>query len=116
MDSLLQIEPIVALKDRGVVHHMVLYICKNSFNDSHLNATGGCYDHRNMPPSIIECAGVSPMFAWAVGGVVRTELDQTFAILDGVCFIFQTGLARMQSLCIYSLVSVPTLVVAGVQT
>ena len=82
MDSLLQIEPIVALKDRGVVHHMVLYICKNTFNDSHLNVTGGCYDHRNMPPSIMECAGVSPMFAWAVGGVVRTELDQTLNVCN----------------------------------
>ncbi|XP_065055869.1 DBH-like monooxygenase protein 1 [Rhopilema esculentum] len=64
-----EIEPIIALKDRGVVHHMVLYICKNTFNDSHLNATGSCFDYRNMPPSITECAGISPMFAWAVGGV-----------------------------------------------
>eukprot|EP00795_Rhopilema_esculentum_P003452 gene3452-1831_t len=66
---IIEIEPIVALKDRGVVHHMVLYICKNTFNDSHLNVTGSCRDNHNMPPSIKECVGVSPMYAWAVGGV-----------------------------------------------
>ena len=73
--TLLQIEPIVALKDRGVVHHMVLYICKNTFNDSHLNATGSCRGNHNMPPSIKECVGVSPMYAWAVGGMVSCYLN-----------------------------------------
>ena len=56
-------------KDAGLVHHMVIYVCKDNFNETHLNITGPCYDH-NMPPSIKECVPISPMFAWAVGGTV----------------------------------------------
>ena len=62
------------MKDRGVVHHIVVYVCKDSFNETHLNVTGSCYANRNMPPSIRECAGSSPMYAWAVGGVVSNEI------------------------------------------
>ena len=54
------------------MHHMLLFVCKDSFNENHLNVTGDCYENRNMPPSIKECVGVSPMFGWAVGGVVSS--------------------------------------------
>ena len=50
---------------------MVLYACKDNFDEAHLNTTGVCY-HPNMPPSFKACVGVSPMFAWAVGGVVSS--------------------------------------------
>ena len=65
----------IAKKDRGVVHHIVVYVCKDSFNETHLNVTGSCYNNRNMPPSITECVGVSTMFAWAVGGVVSSFIN-----------------------------------------
>ena len=60
----------VEKKDRGIVHHMVLYSCQHDFDEKHLNVTGECY-HPNMPRSVQECAGNSAVFAWAVGGVVR---------------------------------------------
>eukprot|EP00794_Sanderia_malayensis_P012195 gene12195-13451_t len=65
---IIEIGPLVEKKDKGVVHHMVLYACQNSFDDTHLNASGACY-HPNMPDSIKQCAGGASVYAWAVGGV-----------------------------------------------
>jgi len=66
---IIEVEPIIENKDRGVVHHIIIYVCKDSFNETHLNVSGSCYENRNMPPSIEECARSSPMIGWAVGGV-----------------------------------------------
>eukprot|EP00112_Aurelia_sp_Birch-Aquarium-sp1_P005363 Seg1607.2 transcript_id=Seg1607.2/GoldUCD/mRNA.D3Y31 product="DBH-like monooxygenase protein 1" protein_id=Seg1607.2/GoldUCD/D3Y31 len=65
---IIEIAPLVEKKDRGVVHHMVMYSCQNDFDEKHLNVTGPCY-HPNMPRSVRECAGDSAVYAWAVGGV-----------------------------------------------
>ena len=75
-----KIAPIIAKEDKGVVHHMLLFVCKDSFNETHLGTTGDCFDDRNMPPSITECVGVSPMFAWAVGGVVSRLATDRYTI------------------------------------
>ena len=56
-------------KDRGLVHHMLVYACKDDFDEAHLNVTGLCYEP-NMPPSIRGCVGISPILGWAVGGNV----------------------------------------------
>jgi len=64
---IIEIEPLIEMKARGVVHHIIIYICKDTFNETHLNVTGSCYRNRNMPPSIRECAGLSVMHAWAIG-------------------------------------------------
>ena len=45
---IVEIAPVVAKKDRGIVHHMVLYACQDDFDLAHLNVTGKCY-HPNMP-------------------------------------------------------------------
>ena len=52
----------------GLVHHILLYACKDNFDPAHLNITGECYG--SMPSSIRECAGGTAIFAWAIGGNV----------------------------------------------
>ncbi|XP_020615038.1 DBH-like monooxygenase protein 1 [Orbicella faveolata] len=61
------VEPVIQVGHEGVVHHMLLYECNDTFPDHHLNYTGHCYT-RNMPPAIAECTGGSAMAAWAIGG------------------------------------------------
>ena len=79
--STFQIAPIIDKKDKGVVHHMVIYVCKDSFNETHLNISGDCYYDRNMPKSIKECVPISPMYAWAVGGVVSNLFHSNIATM-----------------------------------
>jgi len=95
-EHIVEVEPIIEKKDRGVVHHMVLYVCKDSFNETHLNITGSCYANRNMPPSIRECAGSSPMYAWAVGGVVSSEI--VLVLVSYLCQEESAFIARTQLL------------------
>ena len=64
-----QVEPVIQAGNEGVVHHMLLYECNDTFPDHHLNYTGHCYA-RNMPPAVADCRGGSAMFAWAIGGKV----------------------------------------------
>ncbi len=65
---IIEIAPIVEKKDKGVVHHMVLYACQDNFDETHLNASGECY-HPNMPDSVRQCVGRAAVYAWAIGGV-----------------------------------------------
>lgn len=64
---MIKVEPVIQAGNEGVVHHMLLYECSDTFPDHHLNYTGQCYA-QNMPPAIKECAGASAMAAWAIGG------------------------------------------------
>jgi len=64
---MIKVEPVIQVGHEGVVHHMLLYECNDTFPDHHLNYTGHCYT-RNMPPAIAECTGGSAMAAWAIGG------------------------------------------------
>ncbi|XP_020625361.1 DBH-like monooxygenase protein 1 [Orbicella faveolata] len=65
--NICEVEPVIQVGHEGVVHHMLLYECNDTFPDHHLNYTGHCYT-RNMPPAIAECTGGSAMAAWAIGG------------------------------------------------
>lgn len=64
---IVKVEPIIQPGHEGVVHHMLLYECSDDFPDHHLNYTGQCYGS-NMPPAVEDCAGISTIAAWAIGG------------------------------------------------
>eukprot|EP00112_Aurelia_sp_Birch-Aquarium-sp1_P005365 Seg1607.5 transcript_id=Seg1607.5/GoldUCD/mRNA.D3Y31 product="DBH-like monooxygenase protein 1" protein_id=Seg1607.5/GoldUCD/D3Y31 len=65
---IIEIAPVVQKRLEGLVHHLVLYTCKDNFDPAHLNYSGRCYGG-GMPRSIRECAGGSSMYSWAIGGV-----------------------------------------------
>ncbi|XP_068702591.1 DBH-like monooxygenase protein 1 [Montipora foliosa] len=64
---IVQIDPVIQAGHEGVVHHMLLYQCRDDVPEHHLNYTGRCYSS-NMPPPLRQCSGSSTIFAWAVGG------------------------------------------------
>lgn len=63
-------EPIVQKGHEGLVHHILLYECPDSFPTSFLNHSGLCYDEAT-PEEIMKCSGQSVVAAWAIGGGVR---------------------------------------------
>ena len=68
-----KIEPIIQEGHEGIVHHIVLYECKDDFPKRHLNYTGRCFGP-NMPPAVDQCAGLSAIASWAIGGKVSKSL------------------------------------------
>lgn len=62
-----KVEPVVQKGHEGLVHHILLYECPDSFPTSFLNHSGFCYDE-TTPREIMECAGQSIVAAWAIGG------------------------------------------------
>ena len=52
-----------------MVHHMIVYECRDDFPDHHLNYTGRCYSP-DMPPPVAKCTGATTIAAWAIGGNV----------------------------------------------
>ena len=52
-----------------MVHHMLLYECRDDITRQHLNYSGECYGP-NMPPAITQCAGSAAVASWAIGGKV----------------------------------------------
>lgn len=56
----------------SLVHHILLYQCSSSFNDSVLDYGHECY-HPNMPDAFLTCETV--IFAWAIGGEVGLMTD-----------------------------------------
>lgn len=54
-----------------MVHHMLLYECAENFPRHHVNYVGQCYGP-NMPPAIEQCAGVSAIASWGIGGKVSS--------------------------------------------
>jgi len=62
-----KVEPVVQKGHEGLVHHILLYECPDSFPTSFLNHSGICYDE-TAPPEIMACAGQSAVAAWAIGG------------------------------------------------
>ena len=67
---LLQFEPYVQKGNEGFVHHMLVYECHDSFNDSHYGPGFDCRDQANMP--FTKCYFYSIVAAWAIGGEVRS--------------------------------------------
>ncbi|KAL9960044.1 hypothetical protein ACROYT_G033439 [Oculina patagonica] len=64
---IVKVEPIIQAGHVGMVHHMLLYECNDNFPRHHLNYIGQCYGP-NMPPAIAQCAGISAIASWAIGG------------------------------------------------
>ncbi|KAL9974731.1 hypothetical protein ACROYT_G011810 [Oculina patagonica] len=65
--DIIKIEPILQEESVGVVHHMMLYECKNDLPKSDLNYQGKL-NSADMPPSVKECIGPSIIAGWAIGG------------------------------------------------
>lgn len=70
---LFKVEPVVQKGHEGLVHHILLYECPDSFPTSFLNHSGFCYNE-TTPREIMECAGQSTVAAWAIGGGVRFDI------------------------------------------
>ncbi|XP_027032512.1 DBH-like monooxygenase protein 1 homolog isoform X1 [Tachysurus fulvidraco] len=61
----IKIEPLIQKGHENLVHHILLYQCDSSLNESELKMGHECF-HPNMPDSFITCQTV--IFAWAIGG------------------------------------------------
>lgn len=66
--SFKQVEPLIQKDHESMVHHILLYQCSSTLNDSVLDYGHECY-HPNMPDAFLTCETV--IFAWAIGGEVR---------------------------------------------
>ena len=62
-------DPVIQAGHEGVVHHILVYECKDDYPDHHLNYTGQCYSP-DMPPPVAKCTGATTIAAWAIGGNV----------------------------------------------
>ena len=62
-------DPIIQAGHEGVVHHIIVYECRDDFPDHHLNYTGRCYSS-DMPPPVARCTGFTIIAGWAIGGNV----------------------------------------------
>ncbi|KAL9974725.1 hypothetical protein ACROYT_G011804 [Oculina patagonica] len=65
--DIIKIEPMIQKGNEGVVHHMILYKCRDDFPRSNLSYQGFLRSP-DMPPDVEECAGPSAIAGWAVGG------------------------------------------------
>ncbi|XP_078364957.1 DBH-like monooxygenase protein 1 [Oculina patagonica] len=65
--DIIKIDPIIQEGNEGVVHHMLLYECKDDFPRSNLSYEG-FLGSPDMPPAVKECIGYSTFAAWAIGG------------------------------------------------
>ncbi|KAL9974730.1 hypothetical protein ACROYT_G011809 [Oculina patagonica] len=65
--DIIQIDPIIQEGNEGIVHHMLLYECKDDFPRSNLSYEG-FLGSPDMPPAVKECAGPSVIAGWAIGG------------------------------------------------
>ncbi|CAM9565748.1 unnamed protein product [Lampetra fluviatilis] len=64
-NHLIKVEPIVQAGNEAFVHHILVYVCLDNVNASHVGVTHQCY-HPNMPDSFSTCTSV--LAAWAIGG------------------------------------------------
>ncbi|XP_060609364.2 DBH-like monooxygenase protein 1 isoform X1 [Anolis sagrei] len=86
----IKVEPLIQKGHENVVHHILLYQCSSSLNDSVLDYGHECY-HPNMPDSFLTCETV--IFAWAIGGEgftypphvglsIGTALDPQYVLME----------------------------------
>ncbi|XP_004401254.1 PREDICTED: DBH-like monooxygenase protein 1 [Odobenus rosmarus divergens] len=86
----IKVEPLIQRGHESLVHHILLYQCSSSFNDSVLDYGHECY-HPNMPDAFLTCETV--IFAWAIGGEgfsypphvglsLGTPLDPRYVLLE----------------------------------
>ncbi|XP_062042756.1 DBH-like monooxygenase protein 1 [Lepus europaeus] len=87
---IIKVEPVIQRGHESLVHHILLYQCSSSFNDSVLDYGHECY-HPNMPDAFLTCETV--IFAWAIGGEgfsypphvglsLGTPLDPHYVLLE----------------------------------
>ncbi|KAL4649087.1 DBH-like monooxygenase protein 1 isoform X1 [Arapaima gigas] len=62
---IIRIEPLIERGHENLVHHILLYQCDSSLNETEVDLGHECY-HPNMPDSFLTCETV--LFAWAIGG------------------------------------------------
>uniref|UniRef100_S4RNU3 Monooxygenase, DBH-like 1, like n=1 Tax=Petromyzon marinus TaxID=7757 RepID=S4RNU3_PETMA len=62
---LVEVEPIIDPGSEALVHHMVVYMCPDTVNASHVGVTHQCY-LAQLPDSFSTCTSV--LAAWAIGG------------------------------------------------
>uniref|UniRef100_A0A8C6V7K9 Monooxygenase DBH like 1 n=1 Tax=Naja naja TaxID=35670 RepID=A0A8C6V7K9_NAJNA len=86
----IKVEPLIQKGHESIVHHILLYQCSSSLNDSVLDYGHECY-HPNMPDSFLTCQTV--IFAWAIGGEgfiypphvglsIGTALDPQYVLME----------------------------------
>ncbi|XP_069462783.1 DBH-like monooxygenase protein 1 [Ambystoma mexicanum] len=62
---IIKVEPLIQQGHENLVHHILLYECGQSLNETVLDYGHECY-HPNMPDAFLYCETV--FFAWAIGG------------------------------------------------
>ena len=73
LNPLFQFDAVIQQGNEGVVHHMILYQCKDDFPRSNLSYEGAG-DSPDMPPAVARCSGPSTIAGWAIGGKVCVTL------------------------------------------
>ncbi|KAK3703833.1 hypothetical protein QZH41_012443 [Actinostola sp. cb2023] len=67
---IVKISPLISPGNEGLVHHILVYECRDDLPPSNLTHEGNCLSP-NMPDSLVKCSGRSTMVAWALGGSVE---------------------------------------------
>lgn len=60
-----KVEPVIQQGHENLVHHILLYECGQTLNETLLDYGHECY-HPNMPDAFLYCETI--LFAWAIGG------------------------------------------------
>ncbi|XP_024275743.1 DBH-like monooxygenase protein 1 homolog [Oncorhynchus tshawytscha] len=87
---IIRIEPLIQRGHENLVHHILLYQCDSTLNESELKAGHECY-HPNMPDSFLTCETI--VFAWAIGGEgftypphvglsIGTSIDPVYVLME----------------------------------
>ncbi|XP_007233530.3 DBH-like monooxygenase protein 1 homolog [Astyanax mexicanus] len=87
---IIRIEPLIQKGHENLVHHILLYQCDSSLNESELDLGHNCF-HPNMPDSFTTCETV--IFAWAIGGEgftypphvgmsIGTDIDPVYVLME----------------------------------
>ncbi|XP_036418630.1 LOW QUALITY PROTEIN: DBH-like monooxygenase protein 1 homolog [Colossoma macropomum] len=87
---IIRIEPLIQKGHENLVHHILLYQCDSSLNESELDMGHECF-HPNMPDSFTTCETV--IFAWAIGGEgftypvhvgmsIGTDIDPVYVLME----------------------------------
>ncbi|XP_031437893.1 DBH-like monooxygenase protein 1 homolog [Clupea harengus] len=87
---IIRIEPLIQRGHENLVHHILLYQCDSSLDETDLKRGHECF-HPNMPDSFITCETV--VFAWAIGGEgfsypshvglsIGTSIDPVYVLME----------------------------------
>ncbi|XP_020898258.1 DBH-like monooxygenase protein 1 [Exaiptasia diaphana] len=82
-----KISPVITPGNEGLVHHILVYGCKDDFPVSNLSVEGACFGS-NMPDHVQSCAAQSVVASWAIGGGVN-RTDQS-----GIRFHYTSSLRK----------------------